>query len=332
MLSTSMTRSKFALLIFTLLTALSSSSHAQNETASRIPSSLVQITPQPLYYSPYAFVVDKKARTLTVWHQEGSNLTSVASFPADMGKQEGDKKTSGDHRTPNGIYFLQSKLEGTGLDFKQYGKRAFTTDYPNYFDRRDGKTGAGIWLHAVPDTVSLTRGSRGCVVVRNEVIESLGQYVKLGKTPIIIQDEVELLDSEAAKASSQQLSNLVESWRAAWETKNLDAYIGFYGEGFRSNKMNRDQWKTYKGNLNSQYQTLVVKFSRPVIYAYQNRAVVRFLQSYTSDQHSDFGEKLLYLAKENGEYKIVGEEWGADSSQLAQEEFAAQATAVSVNN
>ena len=304
----------------------------QNETANRVPSSLVQISPHPLYYSPYAFVVDKKARTLTVWHQDGGNLTSVASFPADLGKFEGEKKSAGDRRTPNGVYFLQQKLEGASLNFNLYGKRAFTTDYPNFFDRIDGKTGNGIWLHAVPDTVALTRGSRGCVVVRNEVIMDLTQYVKLGKTPIIIQDEVELLDSAAAKESSSQLSNLVEKWRSSWEAKDIESYIGFYGSAFRSMKMNRDQWKTYKNNLNASYKTLQVKFSRPVIYAYKNRAVVRFLQSYTSDQHSDFGEKVLYLAKEGDEYKIIGEEWQADNSQLAQEEFSADATKVSAAN
>ncbi len=304
---------------------------AQNETANRVPSSLVQISPHPLYYSPYAFVVDKKARTLTVWHQDGGKLTSVASFPADLGKREGEKKSEGDHKTPNGVYFLQQKLEGASLDFKLFGKRAFTTDYPNFFDRIDRKTGSGIWLHAVPDTVPLTRGSRGCVVVRNEVIEGLSQYVKLGKTPIIIQDEVELLDSTQAKESSAQLSSLVEKWRASWEEKDIESYIGFYGSDFRAMRMNRDQWKTYKNNLNSSYKTLQVKFSRPVIYAYKNRAVVRFLQSYTSDQHSDFGEKVLYLAKENDQYKIIGEEWQADNSQLAQEEFNTDSTKVSAN-
>ncbi len=304
----------------------------QNETVARVPSSLVQISPPPFYYSPYAFVVDKKARMLTVWHQDGGILTSVASFPADLGKREGEKKSAGDHRTPNGVYFLQQKLEGASLDFKQYGKRAFTTDYPNFFDRIDGKTGNGIWLHAIPDNVPLTRGSRGCVVVRNEVILDLSKYVKLGKTPIIIQDEVELLDSTQAKEATAQLSSLVEKWRTSWEAKDIESYIGFYGTDFRSMKMNREQWKTYKNNLNATYKTLQVKFSRPVIYAYKNRAVVRLLQSYTSDQHSDFGEKVLYLAKEGDQYKIIGEEWQADNSQLAQEEFNSDSTKVSSAN
>lgn len=321
---------KFITVVCTSLMALTPLAHAQNETANRVPSSLVQITPQPLYYSPYAFVVDKKARTLTVWHQDGGILSAVASFPADMGRNMGDKKSTGDHKTPNGIYFLQQRLEGPSLDFNLYGKLAFTTDYPNFFDRIDKKTGSGIWLHAVPDSVALTRGSRGCVVVRNEVIGNLAQYVKLGKTPIIIQDEVELLDSTKAKEASQKLSNLVEQWRTAWETKSIDSYINFYGSGFSAMRMNRDQWKTYKTNLNSQYKTLQVRLSRPVIYAYKDRAVVRFLQSYTSDQHSDFGEKTLFLAREGSDFKIIGEEWQSDNSQLAQEEFNAQTTSVSM--
>lgn len=329
------TRVKFRSLNFicaALASLACSNAFSQSDTAVRVPSSLVQVSPHPLYYSPYAFVVDKKARTLTVWHQDGDLLTSVASFPADLGKFEGEKKNQGDKKTPNGIYFLQKQLEGPGLNFNMYGKRAFTTDYPNFFDRLDHKTGNGIWLHAVPDTVPLTRGSSGCVVVRNEVILNISQYVKLGKTPIIIQDEVELLDSEKAKNANAQLTGLVEKWRTAWEAKDIESYISFYGANFHSMKMNRDQYKKYKANLNETYKTLQVKFSRPVIYAYKDRAVVRFLQSYTSDQHSDFGEKVLYLSKEGDDYKIIGEDWQADSSQLAQEEFTADTTKVSTNN
>lgn len=321
-----------AALVFVGMNARAQDASQNDSKTNRVPSSLVQIPQRALYYSPYAFVVDKKSRTLTVWQQNGDDLTAVASFPADLGKREGEKKAEGDHRTPNGIYFLQQKLEGASLDFKLFGKRAFTTDYPNFFDRIDRKTGSGIWLHAVPDSVPLTRGSRGCVVVRNEVIENLSQYVKLGKTPIIIQDEVELLDSEQAKQASVQLSNLVEKWRGAWEAKDIESYISYYGSDFKAMGMNREKWKSYKNNLNAQYKTLQVKFSRPVIYAYKNRAVARFLQAYTSDQHSDFGEKVLYLAKEGDDYKIIGEEWAAEKSQLANEEFNADATKVSAAN
>src|ERR1041385_145138 len=49
----------------------------------RVPYSLDQIPGSSNFYSPYAFVVDKKERTLSVWQQTGSGLKRVADFPAD---------------------------------------------------------------------------------------------------------------------------------------------------------------------------------------------------------------------------------------------------------
>jgi murein L,D-transpeptidase YafK len=306
-----------------LSAALSPSAMAQVETtrADKVPSSLLHLGVASGYYSPYAFVVDKKARELTVWTQDADGYRVVEKFQADLGKKDGDKRSSGDYRTPEGVYFLVEQLTGPGLDFSQYGKRAFTTNYPNFFDRRDGKTGTGIWLHAVPDTTPLTRGSRGCVVVRNEVIDKLQQYVRLEKTPILIEPNVELIDAAALRAEDQALTTTLENWRTAWEAKNIDSYISHYSSEFKSMNMDRDGWKRYKGNLNLKYQKISVRLSRPVLLRFRDRIIARFIQHYSSDHHADIGEKTVYLKKEAEGFKIVGEEWAEDKSQLASDEL-----------
>lgn len=297
---------------------------SQTET---VPAGLVQMPPNSRYYSPYAFVVDKKARTLAVWQQTGSGLKKVASFPADMGKSDGPKRSAGDHKTPEGIYFLQKKLEGNSLDFKLYGKRAYTTDYPNYFDKQDGKTGWGIWLHAVPDTVPLTRGSRGCVVVRNEIVVALDQYIRLGRTPMLIQGATDLVTQEEMVKQNVELAKWLDTWRAAWEAKDIDTYIKAYGDDFETQHMNRAQWREYKSRLNANYKTIQVRLSKPIILVDRDRAVARFLQEYTSDQHADFGEKVLFMKKNaDGTFRIVGEDWKSESSQIAREEIEATTT------
>jgi murein L,D-transpeptidase YafK len=303
----------------------------QSEAESGVPASLLQLLPNSKYYSPYAFVVDKKARVLSVWQQTTSGLKKVAAFPADLGKNSGDKKNQGDAKTPEGIYFLQSRLDGPAIDYKLYGKRAFTTDYPNYFDRAEGKTGNGIWLHAVPDQTPLTRGSKGCVVVRNEVILNLTQYIKLGRTPVLIQNEASLVPVGELEKQTSMLNQWLESWRAAWEKKDIDGYISHYGEDFRSMKMNREQWRNYKTHLNEQYKVISVKLSHPAVFADRDRAIVRFLQEYTSDLHSDFGEKVLYLKRDAKGFRIVGEAWSEEPSQVAHEEIEASMHAAANN-
>lgn len=314
------------ILTFTILIMMGATAHAEEKTATQseaVPASLMQLPPASKYYSSYAFVVDKSARTLAVWQQTGTGLKKVAEVPADMGRKTGDKKSRGDARTPEGIYFLQTRLDNPQLDFKTYGKRAFTSDYPNFFDRTEGKTGGGIWLHAVPDEVALTRGSSGCVVVRNDVILDLTQYIRLGRTPILIENQTSLKPQTEVAKTSSELAQWIETWRAAWESKKMDQYIAAYSDNFKSQHMNRDQWKSFKTRLGAQYKQITVKLSKPTVLTDRDRVVVRFLQEYTSDQHADFGEKVLFLKKEKDGFKIVGEQWTEETSQIAREEIEA---------
>jgi len=294
---------------------------ADTRAEATLPAALLQIPFSSNFYSPYAFVVDKSARRLTVWQQSNEGLKEIAHFPADLGKNSGEKTSQGDHKTPEGIYFLQERREGPGLDFSLYGKRAFTTDYPNFFDRLDGKTGGGIWLHAVPDSVPLTRGSRGCVVVRNDVILDISQYVKLGRTPILIQDKVQTVSAKELTRAQTEVSQWLETWRAAWESKDINRYIENYASDFRSMHMNKQQWRNYKKRLAQAYKSIAVRLSKPVIFTERAHAIVRVLQEYTSEKHSDVGEKVLYLRKTDAGYRIVGEIWAEESSDLARQEI-----------
>lgn len=263
------------------------------------------------FFSPYAIVADKTKRTLTLWQNIDGSLKLVKVFPVDFGRKEGDKYQVDDLRTPEGIYFFQKELSGNSLDFSNYGKRAFTMDYPNFFDRLESKTGYGIWLHAIPDTKTLKRGSRGCVVVRNEAIDELKSYISLQTTPILVKDEVSYITQNEFKEKNQELLTLLNTWKQSWQDKNIDNYISYYHDQFKALHMNKNQWKKYKARLNKQYEKITVNISNAVILKHKSEVIVRFLQSYRSDDHSDFGEKSLYLKSINGAYKIIGEEWKA---------------------
>ncbi len=309
----------FGLLLGAKASAEGTAQTEKVEPSSKIPAALVHyFTSQ--YYSPYVLLVDKKARELSVWEMQNNSLKKVASYPADLGKNDGEKREPGDKKTPSGIYFLEKKLEGQNLDHKLYGERAFTTNYPNFFDRIDGKGGSGIWFHAVPDSVPLTRGSRGCVVVRNDVIKEVSQYVKLLRTPIIIQDDMELISVDDMKKLSSGTTKMLDEWRAAWQSKKIDDYISFYDKDFTSQGMNVKKWKNFKAGLNQTYKEIKVSLSKPMIFAYKNYAIARFLQSYRSDQHEDFGEKIIYLVKRGDSFKILGEEWLTETDEIAKTE------------
>lgn len=295
---------------------------AATTTPSDLPAHLASVPTNGDYYMPYIFVVDKSARSLEIWKSEigpdtKRRFVRFAAYPADLGRSTGAKVSEGDHKTPEGIYFLQTRLEGPSLDFKLYGSRAYTTDYPNHFDVLDGKSGSGIWLHAVPDNVALTRGSRGCVVVRNDIVKTLDPYIRLGRTPIVISEKIQKRSIVEMEAAQAKLEKWLESWRNTWETKSLDEYMKFYDDDFKSMKMNKAQWREYKAKLGKLYTSINVRISQPLALEQKGRAIVRFVQSYTSNQVSDLGEKTLHLVNRGGEWKILSETWKADQSASA---------------
>jgi murein L,D-transpeptidase YafK len=292
-----------------------------NYGANSVPEGLVQLGRESDYFSPYVFIVDKNDRVLSIWEETAAGIRKVAAYTADIGKNTSDKKILGDKATPEGIYFMLEKYEGDVLDYSRYGSRAFTLDYPNFYDRRERKTGSGIWLHAVPDTISLRRGSRGCVVVRDDIIKNLHPYYKSGFTPVIIQNKVKMRTQSEAKTLRKDLNQLVENWRQSWVSGNIDSYMNHYHSEFKALGMNKNKWRTYKSDLKTRYDKISVQLSRPVIYEHKNEVIVRFIQKYASNEYSDFGQKTLFLKKENGSYKIMGEQWKKDSSRLALDEL-----------
>ena len=277
--------------------------------AGQLPTALLGLTSTTRAFSSYAFLVDKKLRTLTVWQNEADALKLVGSWPTDIGQQGGDKLVQGDRRTPEGIYFFQTSQDGRRVNFDQYGARIFTLDYPNYFDRLLNKSGNGIWFHAIPDTKSLLRGSRGCVVVRNQTIDALAKYIELKRTPMLIVDHVEYTDPPAWRLKRAELGAWLESWRQAWIGKDLDAYMNLYSEKFRSVGMDKKKWRDYKLALAKRYSFIDVALEDVQIFNQGPTVVFRFLQNYKSDAKTDYGTKTIYASRAGEAYEIVGESW-----------------------
>ena len=267
------------------------------------------------FHPKYIFLADKQNRTLSVWGHKNGIPVLIAYYPMDIGKNSGDKAVGGDDRTPVGIYFIQERREMAKVNYENYGIRAFTLNYPNFFDRFEGKSGYGIWLHAIPETKTLRRGSEGCVVVRNDTIRKLTPLVTLKRTPVIILDHVNYVTPEQLAKNRQAALAWLESWRHDWETKNLDAYMDHYAHDFKgrykSLKMDKRQWRRYKGWLNKRYKSIHVAVRNPFVLTNDDQAIFHFIQVYHSSGKNDTGEKTLYARRTpNGQYKILSEVWG----------------------
>ena len=262
------------------------------------------------YYSPYILVVDKGKKQVSLWRNEKDSATKFLTFNSDVGKIKGDKFKKGDFKTPEGIYFFTQQFVGKQLtSYKLYGSLAFDTDYPNFFDRQKGKTGAGIWLHGLPNDQALDEGSRGCVALRDRDIHILKGYIHLRRTPFLIYDSVPMVDPSEVRRLRTKLNQMVQEWEHSWENKQLDVYMGFYDSTFRSQKKNWNQWRTYKQGLMEKYQFIRLTLTQPLILHHPSGVVVKTIQRYESNGYKDLGEKTLYLVQKEKEFKIIGEEW-----------------------
>lgn len=296
------------ILIFISVFALISTGYAENSSTELYPADLLQISNTEAF-SKYVFLVDKNTRKLLVFEHNGETIKKIDEVPADIGKNGGNKTKRDDHKTPEGIYFFEKRLSPPEIPFEQYGKLALTLNYPNLFDVRENKTGSGIWLHSIPDTVPLTRGSRGCVVIRNDVLEKIAGYVKLKETPIVIYDKLEYIKKEEHDQRRKELGQYIQSWKEAWESMDLDRYMNFYSEDFKSAGFNFRTWKNHKKRLKNTYKYIKVTLSQPFLLLHKNQLIIKTLQKYESDGHTDYGVKTIHALNTNGKYKIISEEW-----------------------
>ncbi len=304
--------------------------HTESSSKTEVKPSETELFPEQLLqiadtkaFAKYVFIVDKSLRTLFLYEREDSKIKKVGEFPTDIGKNDGNKMKRDDHKTPEGIYFFQNLKKPPEIPFDTYGKMAFTLDYPNIFDIRSGKSGSGIWLHSIPDTVALTRGSKGCVVVRNEVIEKLTQYIQLKETPILIFDSVKFVPVSEHELKKNEIHGFIDGWKTAWQSKSIDQYMGFYDEGFKSMGYNKKRWQKYKSGLIGKYEFIKVSFDQPFILIHNDQLIIKALQKYVSDKHTDFGIKTIHAVKVDGKYKIISEDWkeaNPDGFELSQKQ------------
>ena len=259
-----------------------------------------------------ALFVDKKTNTLQVVEMREGHPKVVKKFHVTLGQVKGDKEEEGDLKTPEGIYTFKARLTPPGLKPK-FGDLAFYVNYPNTFDQMAGRTGFDIMLHAtnVPERLSQNYDSEGCIVVKNEEIREIQSYIRLGLTPILVYPE--LSEEYLSPAGDVPLRKFFDSWVQAWESESIERYIEHYHTDFSANGKNKSQWKSYKTALNGRYSSIFVGPEDVMIYRHPKYAVITFTQNYQSKirgggwGHRSRGTKILYVAEEAGQPKIIAE-------------------------
>ncbi|MDO8811021.1 MAG: L,D-transpeptidase family protein [Gallionella sp.] len=258
----------------------------------------------------YAIVVDTSRSTLYVYENVKGEPRYVADYYITIGKLGTEKVSEGDQRTPIGVYFVIANLPKNKLA-DMYGSGAYPLSYPNEWDRKNGRTGQGIWLHGTPsDTYSRPpRASNGCVVLANDDLDKLARYLQVGVTPVIITNRIDWAN-EQDRVERDVLLQEVEQWRKDWSSLNTDTYLKHYSRNFSSDNMDFSAWVKQKQLVNSAKSWIKVNISNVSVFTYPEQpdmAVVNFEQDYNSSNLSNRMKKRQYWIKQNNRWQIVYE-------------------------
>ena len=262
---------------------------------------------------PYVILVDQQSSRVYVYRNDEGNLLLETDYFITIGLKGYGKQKRGDQKTPIGIYHVTRYIDGTELP-DLYGEGAFPINYPNAWDLRQQRTGAGIWIHGTP-SYTYNRSpwaSNGCIVVSNPDFQHIDKYVEPSlHTPVIVAEEVNWITREQWLAKRQQVMQLLSSWLIDWESLDHEKYrqhysrseLDAYGRDFQS-------WDGHKRWVNRNKTWIDVEYSKLNIFNYpgeENLMLMQFEQNYRSNNLSLESPKELYWRKLDTQWQIVYE-------------------------
>lgn len=261
---------------------------------------------------PYLVVVDLPNARLNLFENKAGELRLIHSHYAGMGRNGFGKKASGDLRTPVGIYHITGWKSDDQLP-ELYGAGALPLNYPNLWDRFRVKTGYGIWLHGVPRVtyVRAPHSSEGCVTMANDDLVALRPYVLGTNAPVVLSDRVDWVPKAEAARERDGFLNRIEDWRKKWAAKDTEGYLGFYGEDFTTDGMNKREFVDHKRRVNATKKYIDVKTEDMSLYRYPGEPMMlaEFTLKYRSDNFSSSAKKQQYWRQTpKGDWKIFREE------------------------
>jgi murein L,D-transpeptidase YafK len=275
--------------------------------ADYVPRYLLQMQPE----QKHAIVVDTQKSRLYLYQNDNGTPRFVADYYISQGKLGADKTREGDKKTPIGVYHVTSSLPRQKLA-DLYGSGAFPINYPNDWDRRQGRNGHGIWLHGTPsDTFSRPpKASDGCVVLANQDLDTLSKSLQIGLTPVIISNSIEWLSLDDWQSERSSLLKMIEEWRHDWESRNVDSYAKHYSPKFNADGQGYRDWIEHKRKVNAGKSWIKVGTGNISMLRNPGKeeyVVVTFEQDYRSSNLSGQMKKRQYWIKEGGRWKIVFE-------------------------
>jgi murein L,D-transpeptidase YafK len=194
-------------------------------SAGLVPSALVTLAPNV----KHAVAVDVARSRLYVFENGSQGLSLIREYYASVGKNGMVKQVAGDQRTPLGVYFVTKQIPSATLPAK-YGKQALALNYPNPYDRLQGRSGDGIWLHGIPAGMYSRApwATDGCIALANHYLRELSEYIDVQATPIIVAERLEWVKPAELAARHANFLGEFDKWKVARKQNDAQARDAFY--------------------------------------------------------------------------------------------------------
>ncbi|MCF8113978.1 MAG: L,D-transpeptidase family protein [Desulfotignum sp.] len=262
-----------------------------------LPENQTAVLVEKLTQRFYVYRADPDTRTLDL----------VFETACSTGEMPGPKQVEGDKKTPEGIYFLIDEYEDRYLS-PIYGKKAFPTDYPNFMDRHQGKTGSAIWIHGT-DKELKPMDTNGCIALENEDVESLSSYVTLDFTPLIIQEKILYADPKDLQKKKERIMQFVDNWAQAHLTGSYQQYISFYAPGYQLDIQWWDAWVKLRQSSDNHLENISILTPVQGVYQHEKTMVVLmdFWLALGRDRQFLGRRKLFIRENRSSGLQIVGD-------------------------
>jgi hypothetical protein len=279
--------------------------------SSRVPAWLIDIPDNVTDI----LVAETETATMRRFLRAGNRVIEADQRYMSIGTNGPGKERAWDRRTPLGVYFITERLDTTRLHDK-YGVAAFPLDYPNAWDRRNARTGDGIWLHGVdhkaPDRPPLD--TDGCLALPNEELLRLADRIEPLVTPVIVAREMRWSLPTDVDALRVEFRLALDQWRESLAAGDILTYLSMYDESFSYRDMDRASWAAYRLNVFESRRLAGVRLRNVFLVAdpeVPGLYLSRFTQVLaTVDGPVTTTRRLYWQRKDDNAWRIVSEDSG----------------------
>ncbi|MEN0045217.1 MAG: L,D-transpeptidase family protein [Pseudomonadota bacterium] len=240
----------------------------------------------------------------------------ATGFYISSGANGPGKRRRGDERTPLGVYWAVDEFDTARLPAR-YGSRVLPLDYPNALDRRQRRSGDGIWIHGIDpaNNIRPPRDTGGCIAVSEDRIDALVDPVAQRATPVVIGAPLTWKASAATRATLvAELDAALTGWVDSVRSRDATGLLAHYEADFRDMGLSAAQWRAWRSRSLEMAPETEIRLSS-VSHFVADPTVDVFLtrcrQTLTVAGAAPVTTWLrLYWQKQNGRLRIVAQSAG----------------------